>query len=218
MLSEPHIKRLASGVTDGKDLSKQSLSKLDTDADLEGHENTTHFVIVDKHGMMVSVTNTLSDAFGSGEYVGGFFLNNQLKNFSNQKNSPNCPEPGKRPFSYTTPTILAKDGRPVIGIGAAGGHKITSMVSQQLVDIIKFNKPVQDSVEQPRLFLALNENKMYVEGGYTFLEDPQKYGIDVEYLDKKSDFGSVQGLVVDYKNRKIHGASDPRRDGSWDTK
>ncbi|WP_254434249.1 gamma-glutamyltransferase [Halobacillus sp. Marseille-Q1614] len=216
MLSKDHLKNLASDI-DESGLSEKYRTKLDSDADLEDHENTTHFVVVDKNGMMVSVTNTLSNFFGSGEYVNGFFLNNQLKNFSNSEDSPNSPEPGKRPFSYTTPAILAKNGNPVIGIGASGGRRITSMVSQQLVKMIKFNEPVQSSVEEPRSFLEFDKDTLQVESDYVFLEDPEKHGIDIEYSDRTTYFGSVQGLVIDYENNKIYGASDPRRQGSWES-
>ncbi|GGF22193.1 gamma-glutamyltranspeptidase [Halobacillus andaensis] len=217
MLSDDHIKDLASNI-EGSELSDEYRSNLDSDADLEDHENTTHFVVVDKDGMMVSVTNTLSNFFGSGEYVEGFFLNNQLKNFSNSENSPNKPEPGKRPFSYTTPAVLAKNGNPVIGIGASGGRRITPIISQQLVRTVKFNEPIQAAVEEPRTFLELDEDKLQVENDYVFLEDPEEnLDINVEYSDRTSYFGSVQGLVIDYENDNIHGASDPRRQGSWES-
>ncbi|MFG6150373.1 gamma-glutamyltransferase [Halobacillus sp. B23F22_1] len=218
MLSVDHLKNLTSDIGDGTKLSDEYLSELDSDADLEDHENTTHFVVVDQNGMMVSVTNTLSNSFGSGEYVGGFFLNNQLKNFSNNENSPNRPEPGKRPFSYTTPTILAENDKPVIGIGASGGRRITSMVTQELVKMIKFNELVQESVEQPRSFLEFNENALHVEGDYVFLEEPEERGIDVNYTNSTTYFGSIQGLVIDHEDNKIYGASDPRRNGSWNSK
>ncbi|WP_082232698.1 gamma-glutamyltransferase [Halobacillus massiliensis] len=218
MLSEDHLKTIASDIGDGTKISDKYLTELDSDADLEDHENTTHFVVVDKNGMMVSVTNTLSNFFGSGEYVDGFFLNNQLKNFSNNEDSPNRAEPGKRPFSYTSPTILAKNDNPIIGIGASGGQRITSMVAQQLVKMIKFNEPVQSSVEAPRSFLEFDKNTLQVEGNHVFLEDPEKRGIDVSYSDSTTYFGSVQGLIIDYENEKIYGASDPRRNGSWDSK
>ncbi|MCP3031553.1 gamma-glutamyltransferase [Halobacillus sp. A1] len=218
MLSEDYIKELTSDIK-GSDLSDEYRSNLDSDADLEDHENTTHFVVVDKDGMMVSATNTLSNFFGSGEYVEGFFLNNQLKNFSNNKNSPNKPEPGKRPFSYTTPAILAKNDNPVIGIGASGGRRITSVVAQQLVRTVKFNEPIQAAVEEPRTFLELDEDTLQAENDYVLLEDPEEdSGVDVQYSDRTSYFGSVQGLVIDYENDNIHGASDPRRQGSWESK
>ncbi|MCP3027617.1 gamma-glutamyltransferase [Halobacillus sp. A5] len=216
MMSDEHIEKLSSGI-EGSELTEEYQSDLDSDADLEDHENTTHFVVVDKDGMMVSVTNTLSNFFGSGDYVEGFFLNNQLKNFSNNDDSPNRPEPGKRPFSYTTPVILSKNGNPVIGIGASGGRRITPIVAQQLVRMIKFNEPIQASVEEPRTFLELNEDTLQVENDYVFLDDPEKLGIDVQYSDRTSYFGSVQGLVIDYENNNIHGASDPRRQGSWES-
>ncbi|MFP3489435.1 gamma-glutamyltransferase, partial [Staphylococcus sp. SIMBA_130] len=91
------------------------------------------------------------------------------------------PEAGKRPFSYTTPTILTKNGSPVIGIGSSGGRRITSMVAQQLVKTIKFNEPIQESVSDPRTFLEFNEDVLQAEQDYLFLKDPEELGIDVQY-------------------------------------
>ncbi|WP_087974825.1 gamma-glutamyltransferase [Oceanobacillus rekensis] len=213
MMSKDHIKDLASNVNETN--MSEYRRDLESEADIENHDNTTHIVIVDKDGMMVSVTNTLSASFGSGEYVNGFFLNNQLKNFSNDEDSPNSPEPGKRPFSYTTPTILAKNGQPVIGIGGSGGRRITSIVAQQLVKMITFNEPVQESADDPRTFLEFHEDVLQAEHGYVFLREPEDLGITIEYSDDTDYFGSVQGLIIDYENDEIYGSSDPRRGGTW---
>lgn len=217
LILEDHIDHLASKFK-GLKLSEEYRRELESDADIENHENTTHFVVVDKNGMMVSVTNTLSDLFGSGEYVDGFFLNNQLKNFSNKEDSPNLPEAGKRPFSYTSPTILTEDDSPVIGIGSAGGRKITSMIAQQLVKTIKFNEPIQASVNSPRTFLEFNEDVLQVEQDSIFLKNPEDLGLDVQYVEDTSYHGSVQGLIIDDENGKIHGFSDNNRDGTWMSK
>src|SRR5699024_3295994 len=70
--------------------------------------HTTHFSVMDEDGMVVSTTNTLSNFFGSGVYVGGMFLNNQMQNFSRDSDSPNAYKPGKRCQSIIAPTILSK--------------------------------------------------------------------------------------------------------------
>ena len=88
------------------------------------------------------------------------------------------------------------------------------MVAQQLVKTIKFNEPIQESVSDPRTFLEFNEDVLQAEQDYLFLKDPEELGIDVQYTDDTSYFGSIQGLVID-ENNKIHGFSDPNRDGSW---
>lgn len=211
MLHPDHMNHLASNIMN---LEQGSL-ELDSQADMDDHENTTHFVIVDQNGMMVSATNTLSNFFGSGKYVEGFFLNNQLHNFSNNTNSPNRTEPGKRPHSYIAPTILAKDGKPVIGIGSSGGRRITSMIAQPLVKMITFKEPIQASVEAPRTFLEIDRDILTVEKGFVFLEDFVERGIRVEYSTSNSYFGAVQTLVIDYSNNQIYGGSDPRRGGAW---
>src|SRR5699024_5797465 len=73
----------------------------DSISDEEDHDNTTHFVVVDKDNMMVSATHTLGNFFGSGDYVAGFFLNNQIDNYSLTNDSPNFLEPGKVSRSFT---------------------------------------------------------------------------------------------------------------------
>ncbi|MDQ0253917.1 gamma-glutamyltranspeptidase/glutathione hydrolase [Evansella vedderi] len=217
MISQEHIDYLASNITN-LNLYEEGSLQLDSQADIDDHENTTHFVVVDSNGMMVSATNTLSNFFGSGKYVEGFFLNNQLHNFSNTTNSPNRPEPGKRPYSYISPTILAKDGKPVMGVGSSGGRRITSMIAQTLIKMIKFKEPIQSSIEAPRTFLEIDQDVLTVEKGFIFLEDFVERGLRVEYSNSNSYFGAVQALVIDYQNNKIYGGSDPRRGGSWKSK
>src|SRR5699024_6764191 len=100
-------------------------------SDEEDHDNTTHFVVVDKDNMMVSATHTLGNFFGSGDYVAGFFLNNQIANYSLTNDSPHFLAPGKVSRSFTSPSILKTDEN-TIGIGSPGGNRIQSVVSSIL--------------------------------------------------------------------------------------
>ena len=95
---------------------------------------TTHLVVVDADGMMVSMTNTLSNFWGSGQYALGFFLNDQLRYFQPPEGSGHPPEPGKRPHAYSTPTIVfdAED-RPVLAVGSPGGRRIPHVMGQVLL-------------------------------------------------------------------------------------
>ncbi|MBU8879134.1 gamma-glutamyltransferase [Bacillus sp. FJAT-29790] len=209
LVSKEYSQKLASNV------SKRHKSPFDSDADFEDHENTTHFVIVDKQGMMVSATNTLSNLFGSGEYVAGFFLNNQLKNFSNNQNSPNRKDGGKRPYSYIAPTILVKDGKAVIGIGSAGGNRITSIITQVLIQYLKYDVPIEEAINNPRFFMEMNKDYIIVEGKLPnkVKRKLKKWGYKVVDGKSSSYFGGVQSLVVD--NGVVYGGADSRRQGNW---
>ncbi|NEU33853.1 gamma-glutamyltransferase, partial [bacterium LRH843] len=88
-------------------------------SDLEEHESTTHFVVIDKEGTVVSTTNTLSNFFGSGKNIEGFFLNNTLGTFGEGINKI---EEGKRPRTFTAPTIIRGEDEWVMGIGTPGGN------------------------------------------------------------------------------------------------
>ncbi|GAK14101.1 gamma-glutamyltransferase [Geomicrobium sp. JCM 19039] len=189
--------------------------------DMEGGEtdgNTTHFVIVDEEGMMVSATNTLSSFFGSGIYMDGFFLNNQLDNFSASTTSPNRYEPGKRPISYITPTIIAADGQPKIGIGSSGGRRITSTLTQVLVRHLLMDEPIEDAIEANRSFYDFHSPTISVEGRIPpdVTESLEQEGYTVDHTKSAIYFGSVQSIVVDDEAGIITGGADSRRGGEWD--
>ncbi|MFE8699628.1 gamma-glutamyltransferase [Cytobacillus sp. FJAT-54145] len=197
--------------------NKNSTTPLDSKADMEEQGNTTHFVIVDSEGMMVSTTNTLSNFFGSGHYVNGFFLNNQLDNFSLRKDSPNSYEAGKRPHSYISPLILAKDDKPIIGIGSSGGRRIPSTIANILIRICIFNEDPQDAVSSARFFSEFNKNMISLENKQdTNVENElQEQGYILDYSHSPSYFGASHVLIINYDKKEIIGAADSRRGGKW---
>lgn len=214
MVSEEHTRRMASDIDMDK-LSDKYKEAVDSLADREDHDNTTHFVIVDGEGNMVSVTNTLSNFFGSGVYVDGFFLNNQLKNFSFRNDSPNRAQPGKRPISYTAPTILAKDGEPIIGIGSAGGRRIPPMLTEVLIRMLKYHEPIQTAINEPRFLVEGNEVFVEKDLPEDVKRELRRRGYTVTVKGISLFYGGIQGLVIDKENQRIDGGADPRRDGAW---
>ncbi|SMO32320.1 gamma-glutamyltransferase [Melghirimyces algeriensis] len=206
-----------------KDISPDRLLneklELDSEADREDHDNTTHFVVVDKNGMMVSVTNTVSHFFGSGIYVDGFFLNNQLKNFSLSASSPNRIQGGKRPYSYTTPAIFAKDKKPVLGIGSAGGRRIPAMVNQVVIRHLLFGQPLEQAMAAPRSVGEIGKNTITVEEKMDLKAQQalRQRGYRVDTSHGPLYFGGIQTLKIDYRSKKITGGADPRRSGVWRT-
>ena len=203
-----------------RDISLEELSdeyRLEGEDAEEEHISTTHFVVTDKEGTVVSVTNTLSNFFGTGKNVAGFFLNNNLDNFNEKKSSPNYYEPGKISRTFTAPTILRSEDA-IIGIGTPGGSRIPMMLTEVLVRHLKFNEPLQDAIDKPR-FSVENEN-IYTESQYPadVQNELNDMGYNVEMNSSKLYYGGIQALVIDKKENIIFGGADKRREGTWDAK
>jgi gamma-glutamyltranspeptidase/glutathione hydrolase len=118
--------------------------------------STSHFVIVDERGDIVSMTTTIENGFGSRLMVRGFLLNNELTDFSFRSHKGGVPvanrvEPGKRPRSSMAPTIVLADGRPVLALGSPGGSRIIPYVAKTLIAIIDWGMDVQAAVDLPHL-------------------------------------------------------------------
>jgi gamma-glutamyltranspeptidase/glutathione hydrolase len=124
--------------------------------------NTTHYSIVDKWGNAVSVTYTLNDWFGARVTAGktGVLLNNEMDDFTAKVGVPNIYglvqgeanriEPGKRPLSSMSPTIVSKDGKPVMVVGTPGGSRIITVVLHTLLNVIDYGMNIQEAVDAPR--------------------------------------------------------------------
>jgi len=125
--------------------------------------NTTHYSIVDQEGNAVAVTYTLNNGYGSGVTVpgAGFLLNDEMDDFAAKPGEPNmfglvqgesnAIAPGKRPLSSMTPTIILKDGKPFLVLGAPGGPVIITAVLQVILNVIDFGMNAQDAVDFPRI-------------------------------------------------------------------
>ncbi|MFF9478654.1 gamma-glutamyltransferase [Streptomyces sp. NPDC014733] len=120
-------------------------------------ENTTHLTVADKWGNIVAYTLTIEQTGGSGIVVPGrgFLLNNELTDFSFTPitpgvHDPNLPGPGKRPRSSISPTIVLRDGKPVVALGSPGGATIITTVLQSLVNHLDRGMPLVDAIAAPR--------------------------------------------------------------------
>jgi gamma-glutamyltranspeptidase/glutathione hydrolase len=126
-------------------------------------EQTTHFSVMDKDGNTVANTYTLNFAFGSGYSVdgAGFLLNNEMDDFASKPGAPNAYgliggdanaiEPGKRPLSSMTPTILMMNGEPFVATGSPGGSTIITVVLQVVLNILDFNMNIAEATAAPRI-------------------------------------------------------------------
>jgi gamma-glutamyltranspeptidase/glutathione hydrolase len=176
---------------------------------------TSHFVIVDAHGDMLSLTTTIETGFGSRVVADGFLLNNELTDFgfapeSDGKPVANRVEPGKRPRSSMAPTIVLEDGRPMLLIGSPGGASIIPYVAQALVGILDFGQDPQTAIDAPHV---LNRNgKTQVEQGPdadATIAALAGVGQEAEAVDLNSGLHAI--LIRD---GSLTGAADKRREGA----
>lgn len=177
--------------------------------------NTSHVSIVDKEGNAVSMTTSIEFMFGSGIMVEGFLLNNQLTDFSfsptkNRFPVPNRVEPGKRPRSAMSPTmVFDKEGNLEVVVGSPGGSRIVSYVAQTLIGVLDFGLDIQQAINLPKItnrndYTALEKGTPIAE-----LEEPLKaLGHNVKVVDLNSGLHGIQ-----FKSGKLIGGADPRREG-----
>jgi gamma-glutamyltranspeptidase/glutathione hydrolase len=147
--------------------------------DLAPYESTetTHYNIVDREGNAVAVTYTLNGGYGSGVTVPGlgFLLNNEMDDFAAKpgeenlfhliQGEANAIQPGKRPLSSMTPTILTRDGKLYMALGAPGGSRIINGVLEVILNVVDFHMNVQDAVDWPRFHHQWMPDQLYLEKG-----------------------------------------------------
>jgi len=178
---------------------------------------TSHFIVRDGQGNVVSITTTVESIFGSGRMVDGFFLNNQLTDFSfspvdaEGRPAANAVAPGKRPRSSMTPAILLDaDGKFAGAIGSAGGNSILAYVAKSLVGAIDWNLSMQQALALPNLVARgpnfggeVDEFAPGVVAGLAARSIVLKPGQDED--------SGVHAVMI--RNGKVDGGFDPRREG-----
>jgi len=214
------------------DPNKAGVSK-DIKPGVAPHEgsNTTHYSIVDTFGNAVSVTYTLNDWFGAKVTAAktGVLLNNEMDDFTSKIGVPNlyglvqgeanAIQPGKRPLSSMSPTIVTKDGKPVMVVGTPGGSRIITAVLHTIINVIDYGMNVQEAVDAPKFhqqwlpettsvenFALSPDTRRILEGMGHKLGNPQPANHLAAILVGAPALG---GKPVG-KNR-FYGANDPRR-------
>ncbi len=189
--------------------------------------NTTHYSVVDGDGNSVAVTYTVNDLFGSQVIVdgAGFFLNNEMDDFSAQPGVPNSYgliggvansiEPEKRPLSSMSPTIVVKNDKPFLVLGGRGGSRIITGVLQVIVNVIDFGMNIQEAVDMPRFHHQWYPDEIIIE----------RYGLPADVLNNltlrkhslritDSSCGEVEAIHLDNNTGWIYGGPDPREGAS----
>ncbi|MFL6374594.1 MAG: gamma-glutamyltransferase [Pyrinomonadaceae bacterium] len=187
---------------------------------------TTHFTIVDDEGNVVSNTYTLNNGFGSAATVkgAGFLLNDEMDDFAALPGKPNmfgliqgernAIQPGKRPLSAMTPTIvMRKDGTPWFAVGAAGGPRIISAVLQVIINVIDHDMRIQQALDSPRIHHQWMPDELLVEP-YGMSADTRKvlesYG--QKFAQSPVPVANATGVMIDEKGIRL-GAVDSRGAG-----
>lgn len=192
------------------------VSRMDTSyAMREG--NTTHLVVVDSAGNLVSLTQSINYFFGAGLMVPelGLLLNNHMADFSYDSLSPGRILPLRRPRSNMAPTIVRKDGKPVLVIGSPGGSRIAPTLAHVLIGLLDYHLPLNEVLDAPRFFpardLLVVEERIPEE---TLNELTAKGWRIYPYGTINAFFGGVHAAYIDPETGSITGAADPRRDGA----
>lgn len=183
------------------------------DASLE-LPSTTHVSIVDRYGNALSMTTTIENGFGSRVMTGGFLLNNELTDFSFETHDENgwpianAVAPGKRPRSSMAPTIVLRDGAPVMVIGSPGGSRIIGYVARAIVAHLDWGMDIQQAVAAPNIVNRFGP--MDVEAGLpaALTQGLADMGFQVNETDLTS---GLQGIVIGPDG--LSGGADPRREG-----
>ncbi len=175
--------------------------------------STSHISIVDQYGNALSMTTTIENAFGSRLMVRGFLLNNELTDFSFRSHRDGIPianrvEPGKRPRSSMAPTIVLKDGKPVLVVGSPGGSRIIGYVAKTIIAHLDWGLDIQAAIALPHLVNRFGTYDIEIGTDALDLRAPlQAMGFETETRPLTS------GLHAISIGDTLLGGADPRREG-----
>jgi gamma-glutamyltranspeptidase/glutathione hydrolase len=185
-------------------------------------EETTHLSVIDKEGNAVAVTTTLNNSYGSRTVVGGggFFMNDEMDDFSVKPGVPNmygaiggeanAIVPGKRMLSSMTPTLVLKNDKPYIVAGTPGGTTIPTSLFQTLVNMLEFEMNTDDAVNKPKFHHQWLPDEVYVEKG--FPQAVKDALVKMGYLLKeRNGIGRTEVIKV-MPDGKFEGVADGRGD------
>jgi gamma-glutamyltranspeptidase/glutathione hydrolase len=214
-------------------LSKDYAAEIRTDIDAGGatpaaaieppkeKAETTHYSVVDGEGDAVAVTYTINGSFGAGVIARGtgFFLNNEMDDFTVKPGTPNlyglvqgeanAIAPGKRPLSSMAPTLVEKDGRVLLVLGSPGGSRIITAVLETILNIVDYDMMPQQAVEAPRLhYQGLPDEVAYEATGLMPETVATLTGMGYKLAEQRP-WGAVELIAI--ANGRLYGASDPRR-------
>lgn len=180
--------------------------------------STTHLSTADSEGNVVALTQTISSFFGAKVAVPGtgIILNNEMVNFSTRPGLPNTLAPGKRMRTTIAPTLLLRDGEPVLSIGTPGAGRIVSTMTQLIINLVDYGMSLQEAIEAPRFYARDTEASLHMESRW-----PAEIRAELEAMGYTLSirgeydlyFGGAQGILIDPETGEFVGGADPRRSG-----
>ena len=188
---------------------------------------TAHLSVVDAAGNAVAITKTINTPFGSGITVSGtgVILNNEMDDFAIAPDTPNAYglidtrgsnaiAPLKRPLSSMTPTIVVKDGKPMMVTGSPGGPRIITTTLLTILNVVDYGMNVQEAVASPRFHHQWVPDKLFLEPEFPkdVVRALEARGHTVEISGRH--WSSAQSIVIDTESGLMTGGSDPRADGA----
>jgi gamma-glutamyltranspeptidase/glutathione hydrolase len=214
------------------DLRKSITPRATPSAEIAGRSGTsrekretTHYSIVDREGAAVAVTYTLNDSFGSKVVVrgAGFFLNNEMDDFSVKPGHPNlyglvgseanAIEPGKRMLSSMAPTMVLRDGKVFLVLGTPGGATIITTIAQILIDMLDFDMGLEAAVSAPRFHHQWLPDHISVENG-AFGAYLRRSLVEKGHRIEVPTVAIGDAQVIEIRGSAACGMSDPRGDGA----
>ena len=234
IIDKSYAKKLASKINLSKSTKSSSVfpglgidvESLSRKRQYRESEETTHFSVWDSFGNVVSNTTTLNFSYGSGISVsgGGFLLNNEMDDFSSKPGAPNGfgllggtaneIEPGKRPLSSMTPTIVFDpEGSPILATGSPGGSTIITIVLQIVLNVMEFNMGIAEASSVPRIHHQWFPDRLYLESGVSEDTKTLLRNMGHEISSRTRIMGSTQSIQKG-PNNFLFGKSDPRRQGA----
>lgn len=194
-------------------------------AEPEKHE-TTHYSIMDKSGYAVAVTYTLNGWFGAKVMGGstGFFLNDEMDDFSSAPGVPNmfgivgsqanAIAPGKTPLSSMSPTILSRDGKPVMAIGSPGGSRIPTITLAAILGVVDYGLDIQQAIDLPRVHEQWQPEVVELEPGTARTDVLEELELEGYQFSFHQPWGAAEGVLAG--SPRLGGKTDGRFYGGFD--
>ena len=186
-------------------------------------QHTTHYSVMDKDGNGVAVTYTVNSYFGIKQIAGdtGFFLNNEMDDFTAKPGVPNKAglvtgvinqiEPGKRPLSSMTPTLVLRDGKLFMLTGSPGDGTIISTTMESIVNVVDFGMNLQQSINAPRMHQQWFPQTIFVEPGLMTPQTRQTLETMGHTFTVRDAIGADEAIMINPRNGQVEGANDRRR-------
>ena len=221
LLNDAYIKARMSNFNWNK--ATPSAEVKEGDLNVREHEETTHFSIVDRDGNAVAITTTLNGSYGAAVVVkgAGFLLNNEMDDFSVKPGTPNmyglvggdanAIAPGKRMLSSMTPTIIEKDGKLFMVVGTPGGSTIITSVFQTILNVIEFEKSMQQAVSAKKFHHQWLPDEVYTEDNTLDSLTTLKLKAKGYHIVPRGPIGRVDAILKT-KWGYYQGGADPRGD------